>query len=352
MHDKNPFAINFGVIPTQYIARNLITEEIVAELEREEIQNPCFMLTGIRGSGKTVTMTSIEKIMGEKDEWIVIGLNPQRDIISSLVAKLYDTHGFINKFISTNMNLSKFGIGVSVEKNPPIADIESALEMILKEIKKKKKRLLVTIDEVSNTLYMRQFASAYQILIRQELPIYLIMAGLYQNIQNLENEDNLTFLYRTPKYEMEPLNITLIQQKYKNSFHVDAEEAFDMAVITKGYAFAYQVLGKYIWESEEKKVTEDVLLKFDEALSRYVYEKIWSELSAMDKWYLKFISRKGVIETSELLAITKKKQNEFAQYRARLRDKGIIDVSTHGIVKLILPRFDVFVKTRVAIEGI
>ena len=52
MQERNPFAINFGTIPSQYIARNLITDEIAEELESEVIQNQCFMLTGIRGSGK------------------------------------------------------------------------------------------------------------------------------------------------------------------------------------------------------------------------------------------------------------------------------------------------------------
>lgn len=65
--ERNPFSINFGIIPTQYISRSLITDEIIAELENEIIQTPCFMLTGIRGSGKTVTMTSIEKEMKEKE---------------------------------------------------------------------------------------------------------------------------------------------------------------------------------------------------------------------------------------------------------------------------------------------
>lgn len=350
MQDRNPFAINFGIIPAQYIARNLITDEIITEFESDTMQNPCFMLTGVRGSGKTVTMTAIEKEMSDKKDWIVVGLNPQRDMMSSLVAKLYDTHEFVNKFVSTNLNLSKFGIGVNIESKQPIADIESAFEIILKEIKKQKKRLLVTIDEVSNTSYMRQFVSAYQIFIRQELPIYLIMAGLYQNIQNLENEENLTFLYRTPKYEMDPLNVTMIQKRYQTIFSIDSDEAFKMAIVTKGYAFAYQVLGKYVWEAEEKTLSEEVLMRFDEALERYVYDKIWSELSATDKWYLTFISEKPVMETSELLALTKKKKNEFAQYRARLRDKGIIDVSTHGIIKMKLPRFEVFVKNRAALE--
>ena len=347
MKSKNPFAINFGIIPAQYIERDLITDEIITELESDVVQNPCFMLTGIRGSGKTVTMTAIEREMKEREEWIVIGLNPDREMIGNLVAKLYDTHEFINKFISKNLNLSKFGIGVEIDKKPPIADIESALEIILKEMKKKNKRLLVTVDEVSNTQYMKQFASAYQIFIRQELPFYLIMAGLYQNIHNLENEENLTFLYRTPKYVMEPLNVTMLQQRYKTIFSIDSDKAYDMAVITKGYAFAYQALGKYVWDSEEKDVTEEVLIKFDEALAKYVYDKMWSELSATDKWYLKFIAEKETMETSELLSITNKKKNEFSQYRVRLRDKGIINVSTHGLIKLNLPRFDIFVKKKI-----
>lgn len=350
MKERNPFAINFGIIPNQYIARNLITDEIITELESETMQTPCIMLTGVRGSGKTVTMTAIEKEMDEKKEWIVVGLNPQRDMITSLVAKLYDTHEFVHRFISANLNLSQFGIGINLESTQPISDIESALEIILKEIKRQKKRLLVTIDEVSNTQYMRQFASAYQILIRRELPMYLIMAGLYQNIQNLEDEENLTFLYRTPKYEMEPLNVTMIRHRYQTIFSIDTDAAFEMAIITKGYAFAYQVLGKYVWESKEKAVTEEVLLKFDEALEKYVYDKIWSELSATDKWYLKYIAQKPTMETGELLALTQKKQNEFAQYRARLKNKGIINVTTYGIIKMNLPRFDVFVKNRAALE--
>lgn len=143
------------------------------------MQNPCYMLTGVRGTGKTVTLTEIEKEIAKEDNWIIIRLNSSRDMLSSLVAKLYDSHEFICKFVDANINLSKFGIGVSISSKSPVSDIESALEIILKEIKKQKYRLLVTIDEVSNTKSMREFASTYQIMIREELPFYLIMAGLY-----------------------------------------------------------------------------------------------------------------------------------------------------------------------------
>lgn len=341
--NNNPFAINFGKVPAMYISRDILIDEITDELQSSEVQNPCFMLTGTRGSGKTVTMTSIERRLSDQDNWIIIRLNPTRNMLEGLVAKLYDSNRFLTKFIDKSINLSKFGIGVSIKQNPPVADIESALEIILKELTKQDMRLLVTVDEVSNTEYMREFASSFQLLIREDLPIFLIMAGLYENIRNLEDEENLTFLYRTPRYEMEPLNLTLIAEKYAKAFGISHDKAMDMAIITKGYPFAYQALGKYLWEDENHELNTTVLAKTDEALSHYVYQKIWSELSRKDQWYMSFIVKKESMTTSELLEMTKQKQNEFSQYRARLRDRGLINVSTHGQISYTLPRFDVFI---------
>ncbi|WP_029230951.1 hypothetical protein [Butyrivibrio sp. VCB2006] len=343
--ERNPFVLNFGKVPKQYISRELIIDEIVQEMTEDGTQNNCFMLTGTRGSGKTVTMTAIEQQVLESDEWIVIRLNAERNMLESLVGKLYDSKEFLTKFVDANINLSKFGIGLNIGSKSPVADIESALEIIMKEIQRKNKKLLVSVDEVSNTPAMREFASSFQILIREELPIFMLMAGLYENISDLKNEKNLTFLYRTPQYEMEPLNLTLIADRYLKLFGIDQESAMNMAIITKGYPFAYQAMGKYVWEEKNHEVTDTVLAKFDEALSHYVYKKMWSELSEKDKWFMSFIVKKDVTPVAELLEITKQKKNEFSQYRERLRDKGLIDVSDRGIIKVKLPRFDAFVKS-------
>lgn len=77
---------------------------------------------------------------------------------------------------------------------------------MLEQIKKAGKRLLISIDEVTNSEYIRVFASAFQIFIRQDYPIFLLMTGLYENIHNLQNEKSLTFLYRAPKVLLEPVN--------------------------------------------------------------------------------------------------------------------------------------------------
>ncbi len=70
------------------------------------------------------------------------------------------------------------------------------------------------------------------------------MAGLYENINDLKNEKNLTFLYRTPQYEMEPLNLTLIADRYSRVFAIDREKAMDMAIITKGSGDGEICLGR------------------------------------------------------------------------------------------------------------
>ncbi len=150
---------------------------------------------------------------------------------------------------------------------------------------------------------------------------------------------------RTTKYEMDPLNLTLIADRYKKVLGVSQENAMDMAILTKGFPFAYQALGKYLWEEEKHELSSVVLAKYDDALRHYVYKKIWSELSEKDRWFMSFIVIKENMPVSELLELSKQKKNEFAQYRARLRDKGLINVGTRGYVSYTLPRFDVFVKT-------
>ncbi|MBQ9609538.1 MAG: ATP-binding protein [Lachnospiraceae bacterium] len=348
--EKNPFSISFGKKPYQYIERDLIIDEIIDEISSDIIQNQCFMLTGVRGSGKTVTMTTIENRFREDDDFIVVGLNPERDMLKSLVAKLYDSKSSLKGFFDSEINLSAFGIGVSIKNVSPIADIESALEVILKELKKKGKRLLVTVDEVYNTPCIREFASTFQLLIRQELPIFLIMAGLYENIHNIEDEKNLTFLYRAPKYFMEPLEFNEVKQSYIEILGVAQKDAGDMAKLTKGYPFAYQALGKYLWDAPKHKLSDAVIQKFDKALATYVYNKIWDEMSEKDRWYMNFISKKETMKTSELLELSGQNKSQFSQYRVRLSDKGIIDTSKRGLISIKLPRFAEFVKNKIELE--
>lgn len=135
-----------------------------------------------------------------------------------MLAKLNSTK-FVQRIIkSAKIDLSFFGFGVAIEGVPPLTDTETAIITILEKLKKQDKRLLITIDEVTNNDYMKVFAGSFQIFVRQDLPVFLLATGLYENIDKLQNEKNLTFLFRAPKIQLKPLNQQAVMNKYKNIF--------------------------------------------------------------------------------------------------------------------------------------
>ena len=207
MGKSNPYTLTFGKEPTQLIARAAQSQQIIDSFLGEPSAQQVYMVTGIRGSGKTVFMTEIARKIAKQKDWISVELNPERDLLTSLAAKLSSENELARIFQSAEINLSFFGFGLEVKGAAPITEIETALEKMLLSLKKKGKRLLISIDEVTNTRQMREFATAFQIFLRQDLPVYLLMTGLYKNISALQNEKSLTFLYRAPKINLGPLNI-------------------------------------------------------------------------------------------------------------------------------------------------
>ncbi len=339
----NPFTLSFGKKPLQYISRISQTAEIIDNFTARQPSNQIYMLTGVRGAGKTVMMSSIANELGKNEDWIVVELNPNRDLLKSLAAKLYTLPEMYPYFIQAKIDLSFFGLGVSLENAVPVTDIENAIERLLSEIRKRNKRLLITIDEAVNCEQIRIFASSFQIFMRQEYPIFLLMTGLYENIYDLQNEKTLTFLYRAPKVVPGPLNHTAVRKQYMDIFGLDMEKAEKMARLTKGYPFAFQVLGYLCWENKGEKDIEEIMPEYDQYLEEYVYSKIWSEVSSKDQEILLVMSQSGETKVKNIREKAGMNSELFSVYRDRLKRKGILDTGTYGEVSFALPRFAEFV---------
>lgn len=343
----NPYSLTFGKEPSEIVPRISQTQTVLRTFTSEQPSQQVYIATGVRGSGKTVFMTSIVKELGSRSDWIVVELNPERDLLQSLAANLYSDQRLSQLFKNAKIDLSLFGISVRLNDSTPISDIEFALQKMLQVMKRSGKRLLVAIDEVSNTTYMRQFASAFQILVRKDYPIFLLMTGLYENIENLQDEDTLTFLYRAPKIKLGPLNIGTIAHLYQKTFQLDPQEALDMAHKTKGYSFAFQVLGYFTWEFRDD--TDRIYQEYKQYLEEYVYEKLWSELSANDRKVANAIAHVPSGKISDIRDMLHYRPNQFAPYRDRLIKKGIVDSDGRGMLRFTLPLFDRFVLENYAV---
>ena len=342
---NNPFTLSFGKKPTQFISRITQTNEIIENFQASDPSNQIYMLTGVRGSGKTVLMTTIANSMREDDNWIVLELNPERDLLQSLAAKLYSIPQMHALFMKARLDVSALGIGVSIENAVPVTDIEHALEIMLDEIKKAKKRLLITVDEVTNSAHIRVFASAFQIFLRRDCPVFLLMTGLYENLYDLQNDKSLTFLYRAPKMVLEPLNFAAVKRRYMDIFSLEGKQAEQMAMLTKGYPFAFQVLGYLYWEKRDRMTIEDMMPEYDQYLEEYVYSKIWSELSELDRRIVNEMAVSGETKIKNIRERLGMKSEQFSVYRERLKRKGVVSSEQYGYLTLALPRFDEFVKS-------
>ncbi len=344
----NPFTLTFGKNPLESVERPVQNNEILDAFTSETINQQMFIITGVRGSGKTVMMSNICQELNKRPDWIVLELNPATDLLQAILSKLYSNH-LVSKLIkSSKIDLSFFGFGVSIDGATQITDSETAIVTILKKIQKEGKRVLFCIDEMSNNEYMKIFAGSFQIFVRQELPVFLLGTGLYENIDELQNEKNLTFLYRAPKIQLQPLNISAIAAKYQNIFKFSNSEALEMAKLTKGYPFAFQVLGYLTWNANGDY--NSILSEYEQYLSEFVYDKLWSELSMKDRLVAKAIvdtDSKIIKDIRELLNMS---TNEFNPYRQRLIKKGIVDGSKRGLLYFTLPLFENYINTHFDID--
>ncbi|MBO4373846.1 MAG: ATP-binding protein [Lachnospiraceae bacterium] len=338
---KNPYNLVFGKEPLQVISRAAQMAEILENYDEDPALQQIYMITGIRGSGKTVFMTETARELGQGDEWIVVELNPAGKLLENLAESLASENNLARMFQNAKINLSLFGIGLEVKGSVPVSSIQVAVAKMLESIKKHGKKVLICIDEVSVTASMKEFAGAFQIFLRQDLPVFLLMTGLYENINNLQNEDNLTFLYRAPKIVLKPLNLMTISENYRCVLDIDPDNALKMAKLTKGYPFAFQVLGHFTWKNGRDY--NKALLQVKQYLEDYVYEKLWSELSEGDKKLACAVAASENGRAKEIKSISGLSDNEYSVYRDRLVKRGILDGSTHGYVEFTLPMFEEYV---------
>ena len=343
---NNPFELTFGLKPNNYISRLKQSEEIINNFSNET-GNKVFLITGVRGTGKTVMLSHISKQFENMKDWIVVELIPNYDMLEQLASSLYDSSLFNKIFNSKTFGFSFSGISFSISGQKPVTNVISLIEILLDKIKKNKKKVLIAIDEVSNNEYVKTFTQVFQLLIRKECPIHLLMTGLYQNIYELQNNKDLTFLYRAPKIYLEPLNLSAISLSYQELLDISKEEALLLAKETKGYAYAYQVLGHLVYERKNPKIDNNLLMNFDQYLQEYVYDKMYSELSTNDKKILKAFKNDGINSVEELLIDSKMKKNIFSVYRDRLIKRGIIEAPEYGKLILKLPRFYEFINNQI-----
>ena len=352
----NPYTLQFSFIPPQLIERTVITDEIISNYTRPVPTYRGMFITGVRGSGKTVLLGNIRSRIDTLKDWITIDLNPESNLLESLARGLYMSPELKALFIKARLDFSVVGIGLHLENAELIAsDEEDAVTMMLKILKKAKKKLLVTIDEVTYSKDVARFSHALSSYASMNLDVFLLMTSLTENINNIRNKKSLTFLYRAKVKELDNLNITAITKDYQKTMHLSREDAEELAYRTGGYSLAFQTVGFHYFNAlckgkEYAKLNHGrILSEIDITLSELAYDKIWEELSVNDRRILKSLAtletdREPNVRVGNLREHVGMSSDTFTIYRKRLITDGVIDGQQYGYIKFRLPGFGRFVK--------
>ncbi len=351
MKSDNPFTLTFGRQPLTSIARLEDINQIAGSFSSNNPMCQTYLINGLRGSGKTVLMTSVVKELQKSGNWVSVDLNSSEDLLEDFAMRLAGACKKSQSLTEGGIDISLAGFGIGPSDTKTERDSVSKIESLLEYAKKKNKRVIITIDEVILNQNMKVFASQFQIFVRKEYPVFLIMTGLYENIFAIQNDYQLTFLLRSPKIMLEPLSIQQIINRYKKIFNIDEQTAVKFAAITKGYALAFQAFGSLYWDYKDELTLEEILEKFDEILDDFAYRKIWESLSPTDKKILGYFSEKEKAKVNDIRDALSMSSPTFSKYREKLLNRGLIVSKEYGTLELTLPRFGRFAKLSLSYEA-
>jgi len=342
---ENPFNVNFGKAPTQIVSREEELSTVLTTLTSDNPSSNTYVITGPRGCGKTVALSLLLNEIRTHKDFVVVRLTESSNILEQLAGLLYEEGRAKKLFLKADFNVSFYGVSLSIHGENPVSNVEALLRHIFQYFKRKGIKVLLAVDDVAKSDELIGFVRAYQGFLIDGFDVRLLLSGLYNNIVSLEREKSLTFLTRATRVVLSPLSLPRIADSYCTIFDIPLESGAQLAKVTAGYAYAYQLLGNILFRDNKKAVDNKVLKELDEKLEEGCYHFLWTDLSQKEVLILRLIAHGHTVSSAiqELMAVNK---GYFSVYRKRLIDCGLIKEAGRGKVAFALPRFKEFVLRR------
>ena len=153
----NPFNPSFGKMPSVFLKRGSLTQEIITELNRNNSPFQTSLIYGQHGSGKTTLMTEVAAQLSKDTKWIVVNLVLDDDLLISLINQLNNSLVSLKLIKDFDLKVSFMGVGVEASVNKQIIEnFQLVFQNILAKLTKKGYKVLLCIDEVHLTPLLKK----------------------------------------------------------------------------------------------------------------------------------------------------------------------------------------------------
>ncbi|MDR1189266.1 MAG: ATP-binding protein [Bifidobacteriaceae bacterium] len=358
----NPFTPSFGITPPLLVGRDM---EITA-LRRALVNGPgdparAMLLTGQRGTGKTVLLNALEDTAAELG-WMVVseivqpGLAEEltRTVFPQMLAALDPDHATSSV---TGVSASVLGIGGGltrqvVERYPIEPSLRQQLEALARLQAQSDKGVFISLDEVHRDEIneLKPLFHAIQQCFRQGLPVAFCAAGLPAAISGLLSENVLTYLRRADRFQLGPVPDALVSaglaEPIERAGRTITKEALGLAVdAIQGYPFLIQVVGFELWEANRSATeigadaAETAVLRAAGTARRLVHEPALADLSEADRRFLIAMAHQGAepVRIASIMAGLGATRDHVNKYRSRLIAAEVVEPAGRGLLRFTIP---------------
>ena len=356
---ENPFRPTFGVPPLFWVGRTAVLDTFRAALDSQPgSPGRSLIISGARGIGKTVLLNEIEDIASSRG-WITLRASGR----SSMVDELVDTTipRIMDKLAPADKHkVNCVGIGglatIGIQHNTEEA-YKPTLNTRLRELlgMLKGTGVLLTIDEVqdADAEDLTSLAVTYQDLVRDELDVAIVAAGLPQGVNRLLDLPGVTFLRRAQKFVLGPLSPANAEVAFTETASQSGLEFTDDAVaaavrLSRGYPYMVQLVGSLAWGRAQREggsciEERDVAAVSAEAISvlgAQVHQPATLSLPPAQRLFLEAMSsvmEDGTAEIKNIAAHQDRTVRSLSATRQRLIDADLIEPTAHGKLRYVIP---------------
>ncbi|KUH59490.1 Archaeal ATPase [Tractidigestivibacter scatoligenes] len=358
----NPFTPEFGSVPLVMAGRQSIRRELFdAFVQGRGNPNLSSILVGPRGSGKTALLTYLGKEASAQG-WIAVHSVAMPGMLEDIYEQtLLASADVLGEGKAKSLRLTGIGVGpvsASWEAAPaPSENWRTRMGRLLSTIEDAGHGLLITVDEVVATLdEMVTLAAVYQLFVREQRRVALVMAGLPHNISALLNDKSVSFLRRAQRHTLGTIPDADVREAFKETAAIGGKDVTDDALeacvrAIGGFPYMLQLVGFRCWQATS---TDDVISAQEarrgiqdaqEDFRAHILAPTLRELSEID---LQFVEAMLEDERESRISDIAKRmgvESRYAsKYRSRLLAEGVIEQVARGVVRFALPEFRAFVR--------
>ena len=350
----NPFTPSFGEVPLIMAGRAQVIQELdrsFSSTSRRPILTS--VISGARGTGKTALLTFAEAQARERG-WVSVSLVSLPGLLEEAYEQSCRQADHVIDMTLRTKRISSLGIGpMSVgisHSETTTPGWRTRMNVLLDRLAEKGAGLLMTIDEITPRLdELIQLTSAYQLFVREERRVALLMAGLPHNVSLLLNDKSVSFLRRAESIRLGRIADHEIERALRDTFaqagRSVSDDVIEEAVHTiGGFPFMMQLVGFNMWEEggtskdiKDARARRGIRLATEEFKTRILLPS-YQELSPMDRRFLQAMLQDEGDSLLSTIARRLGKTNSYAtQYKNRLLEHGIIGMRGSRSVGFELP---------------